>query len=74
MNKNRTYSYSLTKEPKMINQNTKTEENRKISNDILLEFRLGLNKKLYDENIISLEVYQNMENYLIKKLNRYRSI
>lgn len=33
-----------------------------------LNFRIRLNKILYEEKEISLEVYQKMENYLISKL------
>lgn len=42
--------------------------NNKILDEIDIKFRLDLNKKLLDEKVISLEVYQLMENYLMKKL------
>lgn len=35
-----------------------------------LQFRIRLNKILYEDKIISLEVYQKMENYLISKLSK----
>ena len=41
----------------------------KIKEEVNLKLRLEINRKLYEEKVISLEVYQKMENYLIKKLN-----
>ena len=41
----------------------------KIKEKVNLKLRLEINRKLYEEKIISLDVYQKMENYLIKKLN-----
>lgn len=42
--------------------------NEKIKDEIDIKFRLDLNKKLLDEKVISLEVYQLMENFLMQKL------
>ena len=39
-----------------------------------LQFRIRINKILYDENIISLDIYQKMESYLISKLSRFKSL
>lgn len=36
----------------------------------ILKYRLLLNKRLYEEKVIDIEIYQKMEDYLIKKLNR----
>ena len=41
---------------------------KKILEEIDLKFRISLNKQLLEEKIITLEVYQLMENYLINKL------
>ena len=39
-----------------------------------LQFRIRLNKILYEDKVISLEVYQKMENYLISKLSKIKTI
>lgn len=41
-----------------------------IKKEIDLKFRLQINKRLYEDNEIGLELYQKMENYLITKLNK----
>lgn len=48
----------------------KNNENNKCIEEIILEFRIRLNKRLYDNDVITLEIYQKMENYLITKLNK----
>ena len=48
----------------------KNNENNKYIEEIILEFRIRLNKRLYDNEVITLEIYQKMENYLITKLNK----
>lgn len=50
--------------------NVKNNENNKYIKEIILEFRIRLNKRLYDNEVITLEIYQKMENYLITKLNK----
>lgn len=50
----------------------KIEETSKYKNileKVMLEFRVRLNKQLYEEEIISYDVYHNMEIYLIKKIS-----
>lgn len=39
-----------------------------------LQFRIRLNRILYDDKVISLDVYQKMENYLISKLSKLKTI
>lgn len=46
----------------------------KIKTEFNLQFRIRLNKVLYEDKIISLEVYQKMENYLISKLSKLNNI
>ena len=46
----------------------------KIRNELNLQFRIRLNKILYEDKVISLEVYQKMENYLISKLSKLKNI
>lgn len=46
----------------------------KFKNEFNLQFRIRLNKVLYEDKIISLEVYQKMENYLISKLSKLKTI
>lgn len=41
---------------------------KKILDEVDIKFRLNLNKQLLEEKLISLEVFQLMENYLMKKL------
>ena len=45
-----------------------------IKNEFNLQFRIRLNKILYEDRVISLEVYQKMENYLISKLSKLKNI
>ena len=45
----------------------------KIKNEFNLQFRIRLNKVLYEEKVISLEVYQKMENYLLSKLSKLKT-
>ena len=45
-----------------------------IKNEFNLQFRIRLNKILYEYRVISLEVYQKMENYLISKLSKLKTI
>lgn len=45
----------------------------KIKNEFNLQFRIRLNKVLYEDKVISLEVYQKMENYLISKLSKIKT-
>lgn len=45
-------------------------KNNKYIEEIILEFRIKLNKRLYDNDVITLEIYQKMANYLITKLNK----
>lgn len=69
MNKNILSSYALLEEPKMNTEETKAVINsKKVLEKVLLEYRVRLNKELYEEESISYDVYQNMENYLIKKI------
>lgn len=69
MNKNILSSYALLEEPKMDIEETKAVINsKKVLEKVLLEYRIRLNKELYEEESISYDVYQNMENYLIKKI------
>lgn len=42
-------------------------------NEFNLQFRIRLNKILYEDKIISLEIYQKMENYLISKLSKLKT-
>ncbi len=44
----------------------------KIKLEFNLQFRIRLNKLLYEDKIISLEIYQKMENYLISKLSKLK--
>lgn len=44
-------------------------DSKKVLEKVLLEYRIRLNKQLYEEESISYDIYHNMENYLIKKLN-----
>ena len=46
----------------------------KMKNEFNLQFRIRLNKVLYEDKVISLEVYQKMENYLISKLSKFKTI
>ena len=46
----------------------------KIKNEFNLQLRIRLNKILYEDKVISLEVYQKMENYLISKLSKLKNI
>ena len=46
----------------------------KIRDEFNLQFRIRLNKILYEDKVISLEVYQKMENYLISKLSKLKTI
>ena len=46
----------------------------KIKTEFNLQFRIRLNKVLYEEKVISLEAYQKMENYLISKLSKLKNI
>lgn len=63
-------TYALLEEPKMnIEQFKSVIDSKKIVEKVLLEFRIRLNKQLYEEESISYDIYHNMENYLIKKLN-----
>lgn len=39
-----------------------------------IQFKIILNKMLYEENEINLETYQKMENDLISKLSKLKSI
>lgn len=45
----------------------------KIKTEFNLQFRIRLNKVLYEDKVISLEVYQRMENYLVSKLSKLRT-
>ena len=45
-----------------------------IKNEFNLQLRIRLNKILYEDKVISLEVYQKMENYLISKLSKLKNI
>ena len=45
-----------------------------INDKFNIEFRIRLNKSLYENKIISLEVYQKMEKYLISKLSKLKVI
>ena len=45
----------------------------KIKNEFNLQFRIRLNKILYEDKVINLEVYQKMENYLISKLSKIKT-
>lgn len=70
MNNNKMATYALLEEPKMnIEQFKSVIDSKKIVEKVLLEFRIRLNKQLYEEESISYDIYHNMENYLIKKLN-----
>ena len=46
----------------------------KIKTEFNLQFRIRLNKVLYEDKVISLETYQKMENYLISKLSKLKTI
>lgn len=46
----------------------------KIKIEFNLQFRIRLNRVLYEDKVISLEVYQKMENYLISKLSKLKTI
>ena len=46
----------------------------KIKMEFNLQFRIRLNKILYEDKVISLEVYQKMENSLISKLSKLKNI
>ena len=37
-----------------------------------LQFKIILNKMLYEENEINLEIYQNVENDLVSKLLKFK--
>ena len=39
----------------------------------LLEYRLIINKELYDEKVIDLKTYKEMENSIIVRLNKIRN-
>ena len=39
----------------------------------LLEYRLIINKELYDEKVIDLKTYKEMENSIISRLNKIRN-
>ncbi len=39
----------------------------------LLEFRLIVNKELYDEKVIDLRTYNEMENSIISRLNKIKT-
>ena len=39
----------------------------------LLEYRLIINKELYDEKVIDLKTYNEMENSIIARLNKIRN-
>lgn len=52
-----------------IGQSKAVIDSKKIVEKVLLEYRIRLNKQLYEEESISYDIYHNMENYLIKKLN-----
>ena len=39
----------------------------------LLEYRLIINKELYDEKVIDLKTYKEMENSIIARLNKIRN-
>lgn len=41
-----------------------------IKEQLIIKYRISLNKRLYEKNIITLEVYQKMENFLINKLSK----
>jgi hypothetical protein len=45
----------------------------KIKTEFNLQFRMRLNKVLYEEKVISLEGYEKMENYLISKLSKLKT-
>lgn len=45
----------------------------KIKTEFNLQFRIRLNKILYEDKVISLEIYQKMENYLISKLSKLKT-
>lgn len=37
---------------------------------LMIDFKICINKRLYEDNVISFDVYRQMEDYLLKKLNR----
>lgn len=39
----------------------------------LLEYRLIINKELYDEKVIDLKTYKEMENSIIARLNKIKN-
>lgn len=39
----------------------------------LLEYRLIVNKKLYDDGVIDLRTYNEMESFIISRLNKIKS-
>lgn len=39
----------------------------------LLEYRLIVNKKLYDDGVIDLRIYNEMESFIISRLNKIKS-
>lgn len=45
----------------------------KIKNVFNLQFRIRLNKVLYEDKVISLEDYQKMEKYLVSKLSKLKT-
>ena len=45
-------------------------ETEKQLEEAIVEFRIRLNKRLYDNKIISLETYHDMEKFLITKLKK----
>ena len=50
----------------------KNSENKKQCNcvkELSIEYEMIINRRLYEQKKISLEIYEKMENYLIKKLN-----
>ena len=75
MNNNKLITYSLMEEEKMSTEQKKElSQSQNILEKVMLEFRIRLNKQLYEEKTIRYDVYHNMENYLIKKisiLNKY---
>ena len=38
----------------------------------ILKYRLILNKRLYEDNIIDIDTYQKMENILIDKISKIK--
>ena len=46
--------------------------NKKTLDEIMIEYRITLNQKLYEEKVIDYEVFRKMEDFLIKKLYKLK--